>query len=164
MAKVIYSQLVDGIVGRVGTGVYYRAKSTIFGYTRNWVIPEKTEQNTKMGKCMRNSANIYRHGKTAWRSQMKEYAKKYSDLGVRHEKLKARANSAAATTYLMLWNWTEDMANIEFDSLTEEDFAVSLTKVINIRSAVENGYLPAVEGWEQMTSTWDGSIPTVPDT
>lgn len=153
MAKVLYAPTVDGIVGRSGTGVYYRGKSSIFGYLRQWVVPKYTEQNETMGKTLRVVAECYKSTTTLFRADLKEYTLKYSDLGVRKRILRARANSEFAVFYLMLWNYSKANPSMAITAMTVEDFDIVAAAIQNVKGAVEASYLPSVEGYETLTAT-----------
>lgn len=152
MAKVLYAPTVDGIVGRSGTGVYYRGKSSIFGYLRQWVVPKYTEQNETMGKTLRVVAECYKSTNPVFREELKEYTKKYSDLGVRKRILRARANSEFAVFYLMLWNYSKENPSMDITAMTVEDFDIVAAAIKSIKLAVEASYLPSVEGYEEWTA------------
>lgn len=156
MAKVIYAPTIAGYVGRVGTGVHYRAKSTRFGYLRAYVMPSITENMTAKGAGVANVAKLYRTAKkeVPFFTQLKAYTAKYADLPSYGDDLRARANSAFAVFYKALWAVHMDNPGIDLATVTKEDLVGAAEEIFTIKTTVEKGWLPMVEGYEEMTGSW----------
>lgn len=155
MAKVIYPPTVSGIVGRVTTGVYYRARSTRFGYLRSYVMPKITEHNTLLGSYLTNIRKMWAEEvQEAYKEELLEYAKLYKDLPIYGDDSSQRTKSSFAIWYKILSYWQKmDPVHIDLASVTGEDLLSLGEDIISVSKAVEFGAIPVVDGYEAWTAS-----------
>ena len=151
MAKVVYPATVAGIIGTVGTGVYYRAGSTKFGYLRSWVMPSYSTSNAERAGWVKNLKLIWYEVAGAYKAELALYAQKYKDLPVYGDPMATRTKSRFAIWYMMMVNWANGNPSVDLKTLTAEDLGITGSEVMTIRNAVVNGHLPSVEGYEDFT-------------
>lgn len=151
MAKVVYPATVAGIIGTVGTGVYYRAGSTKFGYLRSWVMPSYSTSNAERAGWVKNLKLIWYEASGAYKAELALYAQKYKDLPVYGDPMATRTKSRFAIWYMMMVNWANKNPSVDLKTLTAEDLGIAGSEVLTIANAVVNGHLPSVEGYVDFT-------------
>ncbi|MFA6692114.1 MAG: hypothetical protein WCR98_09080 [Saccharofermentanales bacterium] len=157
MAKVMYASYVTGLSGRTANSVFFRSPSSSYGYMRNYVYPEITENNTNRGKEFQNMTKVLKEVDPAAIADLKAYAKKYAKLPtVGGDGLKARANNHVAVWILALWNLRKtEGPTIELSSISLGDL-VTLFNFTSVADIVDTGFLPAVDGWQDLVSPLNG--------
>lgn len=159
MAKVQYSQLISGIAGTLDGQVLYRSSSPRFGFSRRYVVPKATQQNTLIGSAAKNLKVLWHAASTGYKNDFKTYASRYSQLPADEGQLRPRANSAFSIFLKMVYAWGKnqdpvvDAAAIAL--LQPEDFSTLATDISCCARAVESGYLPAVEDYEKLDETYN---------
>jgi len=160
MAKIIYAPTVTSIVGRSGTGVYYRAKSSKFGYMRSWAYPVLTPNNHQRGAEMQNLKTFLPAFNPEGMEDLVKYVAKYKQIEISGEAVKTRANSPFAVFIKALWGWhkdnpdTIDLLTIEpADIITAWD-PTDPSVPNSVYACVLLGWLPAVDGYTLMTKEW----------
>lgn len=153
MAKVVFPATVAGIIGTVGTGVYYRSTSTKFGYLRSWVMPSYSLSNQTRAGWVKNLKLIWYEVADDYKAELALYAQKYKDLPVYGDPMATRTKSRFAIWYMMMVKWSLLNPSVDLKSLTAEDLGVTGSEVMTIANAVENGCLPSVEGYDAFTET-----------
>ena len=151
MAKVVFPATVSGIIGTVGTGVYYRSTSTKVGYLRSWVMPAYSASNAERAGWVKNLKLIWYEAANAYKAELALYAQKYKDLPVYGDPMATRTKSRFAIWYMMMVNWSLLNPSVDLKTLTDEDFGVTGSQVMTIANAVKNGCLPSVEGYAAFT-------------
>lgn len=130
--------------------VNYEDRSVVIGR----MLPENREvtaQNLSIGSKMVKIAEFYSGVSDDFKSDLKAYAKKMY-------KLKAYSKGLAGNSYTtfikMLWKASESIEDpIDLDSLSIDDLLLGSYSVIgSVKVAVENGFLPNVEGYEDYTN------------
>lgn len=158
MAKIKYASFVTGLSGKSGSSVFFRSPSTSFGYMRDYAYPTLTEENTQRGLEFKNmTAQIKKMDELAV-GDLKIYANKYSKLPtVGKGDLAARANNYVAVWILALWNLKKNIGEtIALNSITLDDLT-TLYMWTSVAGIVEEGYLPVVEGYEDLDNLFDPS-------
>jgi len=152
MAKIKYASFVTGLSGRTASSVFMRSSSPTFGYLREYVYPTLTDQNAQRGKEFQNLTLQYKSIDAAAITQLKAYAAKYANLPQTGKgDISVRANNSVAVWILAMWNLYKEQSSYDPESITLEDL-VTLTGINSVADFVTSGYLPAVEGWEDMTA------------
>ena len=152
MAKISYATFVTGISGKSGNSVFFRSPSTAYGYLRNYVYPTLTATNTARGKEFANLTVQLKSMKPAAVADFKDYAKKFAKLpAVGSGGITARANNHVAVWILAVWNLKKAIgAGLELDTVTLADI-YTLFEWFSLSAIISQGYLPAVDGWEEYT-------------
>lgn len=150
MAKISYATFVTGISGKSGNSVFFRSPSTAYGYLRNYVYPTLTATNTARGKEFANLTLQLKTMNPAAVADFKDYAKKFAKLPpVGSGGITARANNHVAVWILAVWNLKKATgAGVELDTITVADI-YTLFEWFSLAAIITQGYLPAVEGWEE---------------
>lgn len=143
-----YSGLLDEMVF-----CNYKARDVVIGREYN---PSQriTTNNTKMGQCMVNIVMIYNATTEAYKAQLTEYAQKMFMLPEYQGKL---AGNKMTVFLKMMWAWANTQAGAEtLLNLSLDDFSLGAYEdLVNIKVAVDNGYLPAVDGYEDYLEIWN---------
>ncbi len=159
MAKVQYTQLISGIAGTLDGQVLYRSRSPRFGFSRRYVVPKATLQNTLIGSAAKNLKVLWHAASTGYKNDFKTYASRYSQLPADEGQLRPRANSAFSIFLKMVYAWGKnqdpvvDAEGIAF--LQPEDFSTLATDICCLARAVDRGYLPAVEDYEKLDEIYN---------
>ena len=150
MAKIKYASFVTGLSGKSGTTVFYRSTSPAFGYMRNHVTPTYTDTNEQRGKEFANLGVEFRKLSAAAKTDFQDYARKYRLLPASGSgEIAVRANNGMACFIKMMWNIRKvNGESVVLSSIVLSDITtVFLTD--SVKAAIDNGYLPAVDGYEQ---------------
>ncbi len=149
--KVKFKYGIRTYSGTVDEMVYgsYRKNRICIG--RVYVYPRLTENNKKVGTIGKNLAGIWNVGDSEFKADFKLYALRY---GVEHVPGNRLPPNAYSLWVKMMWDWAKTEENIELETLTAEDFSVSNAKISSVKACVENGFLPKVHGYDDMTNTW----------
>ena len=159
MAKVQYTQLISGIAGTLDGQVLYRSRSPRFGFSRRYVVPKATQQNTLIGSAAKNLKVLWHVASTGYKNDFKTYASKYSNLPADEGQLRPRANSAFSIFLKMVYAWGKNQTPVvdaaAIALLQPEDFSTLAMDISCLARAVESGYLPAVEDYEKLDNTYN---------
>lgn len=158
MAKVQYTQLISGIAGTLDGQVLYRSRSPRFGFSRRYVVPKATEQNTLIGSAAKNLKVLWHAASTGYKNDFKTYASKYAALPADEGQLRPRANSAFSIFLKMVYAWGKNQDPAidaeQIALLQPEDFTTLGEEISRVSVAVESGHLPAVEGYEELQNAY----------
>lgn len=151
MAKIKYASFVAGLSGKSGSSVFFRSPSVGFGYLRAFTYPKITEANNLRGAEFKNLTEQLKNMTPAGIADLKAYAAKYRKLPMVGEgDLSARANNHVAIWIMAIHNCAKaNSASMTVNTVTLSDLT-SLFVVDSVASLVEQGYLPAVPGWEEL--------------
>lgn len=159
MAKVQYTQLISGIAGTLDGQVLYRSRSPRFGFSRRYVVPKATQQNTLIGSAAKNLKVLWHAASTGYKNDFKTYASKYSNLPADEGQLRPRANSAFSLFLKMVYAWGKNQTPVvdaaQIALLQPEDFSTLATDISRVTAAVDSGYLPAVEDYEKLDNIYN---------
>ena len=155
MAKIKYASFVAGLSGKSGSSVFFRSPSTGYGYLRAFTYPKITDNNNLRGAEFKNLTEQLKFVSTAGIADLKAYTAKYQKLPMIGEgDLSARANNHVAVWIMAIYNCAkENSASIDAGSVTLNDLK-SLFVFTKVSMVVEQGWLPAVPGWEELTAAF----------
>ncbi len=154
MAKFKFAPTIAGIIGTLGTGVYYRTNSAKFGLLRTWVMPKPSTSTVLRGSYISNLSKVWTEsGDTDGKVDLAAYGQKYKLLPVYGEGLSVRTASGFAIWYKALYAYSLANPATDLSTLTAEDIELLDTEINSVAALVENGYLPAVDGYENLTQT-----------
>ena len=155
MAKFKFAPTISGIIGTLGTGVYYRTNSSKFGILRSWVMPKPSISTSTRGSWISNLSKIWKgEAVQAGKDDFTTYGQKYKDLPVYGEDMKVRTASSFAIWYKAIYNWSVDLGTVDLSTITMDDFVLVADQIGTVKLCVENGYLPVVEGYEDLDHDW----------
>lgn len=153
MAKFKFAPTIAGIIGTLGTGVYYRTNSSKFGLLRTWVMPKPSASTVLRGSYISNLSKVWKESATvAGKADLATYGQKYKLLPVYGEGLSVRTASGFAIWYKALYAYSVAVPSVDLSSLVAEDIALAGPDINTVAALVENGYLPAVDGYELLTA------------
>lgn len=153
MAKFKFAPTIAGIIGTLGTGVYYRTNSSKFGLLRTWVMPKPSASTALRGSYISNLSKVWNESATVnGKADLATYGQKYKLLPVYGEGLSVRTASGFAIWYKALYAWSVAVPSVDLSSLVTEDIALAGTEINTVANLVDNGYLPAVDGYELLTA------------
>ena len=152
MAKFKFAPTIAGIIGTLGTGVYYRTNSAKFGLLRTWVMPKPSASTVLRGSYISNLSKVWKEAATdEGKIDLATYGQKYKLLPVYGEGLSVRTASGFAIWYKALYAYSVAVPTVDLSTLTAEDIALTHTTINSVAALVNNGYLPAVDGYELLT-------------
>jgi hypothetical protein len=152
MAKFKFAPTIAGIIGTLGTGVYYRTNSSKFGLLRTWVMPKPSASTVLRGSYISNLSKVWKEaGTNEGKADLATYGQKYKLLPVYGEGLSVRTASGFAIWYKALYAYSEAVPQVDLSTLAAEDIALVGSDINTVADLVENGYLPAVDGYELLT-------------
>lgn len=154
MAKFKFAPTIAGIIGTLGTGVYYRTNSAKFGLLRTWVMPKPSTSTVLRGSYLSNLSKVWTEsGDTDGKVDLAAYGQKYKLLPVYGEGLSVRTASGFAIWYKALYAYSVAVPATDLSTLTAEDIELLQTEINSVAALVENGYLPAVDGYADLTQS-----------
>ncbi len=113
---------------------------------------ELTPQNISIQSKASIIANLYEAISDDFKTDLTSYTKKMYKLREFKDKLRGNAYSTYVKMIYGAANDTETPLDIE--SLSPDDLSLGVyAKIDNVKTAVENGYLPKVRGYEDYTNT-----------
>ena len=153
MAKIKYASFVAGLSGKSGSSVFFRSSNTGFGYLRAFTYPKITDNNNLRGAEFKNLTQQLKVVSAVGIADLKAYAAKYCKLPMVGEgDFSARANNHVAIWIMAVHTCAkENSASMTADSVTLNDLK-SLFVFTDVAALVDQGLLPAVPGWEQLTA------------
>lgn len=158
MAKIKYASFITGLSGKSGSSVFFRSPSTSFGYLRDYKYPTITAVNNQRGLEFKNMTDQLKKIDELAIEDFKIYANKFSKLpSVGKGDLATRANNYVAVWILALWNLKRNIGEtIGLSSITLDDLT-TLHSWTSVKGIVLEGYLPVVEGYEDLDNPFDPS-------
>lgn len=142
MAKVKFTQNVAGMSGKIGEGVYMFSSKQGLGYTRPYVYPSITQNNTLMGSQMKNIAKVYSSVTQEYKDDLSDYAVEYHALALYSKPNSERAYSPYAIFVKMMYALQlSDPAHIDLATITLSDLK-TLGVASCVGAQVDAGYLP----------------------
>ena len=153
MAKIKYASFVAGLSGKSGSSVFYRSASAGFGYLRTFTYPKLTTVNALRGAEFKNLTEQLKFVSAAGLADLKAYAAKYRNLPqVGEGELSTRANNHVAIWIMAVHNCAKDNPDsMTVDTVTISDLR-SLFSFADVATLVQEGWLPAVPGYENLTA------------
>ena len=160
MAKFKFAPTIAGIIGTLGTGVYYRTNSAKFGLLRTWVMPKPSASTVLRGSYISNLSKVWKEaGTDEGKIDLATYGQKYKLLPVYGEGLSVRTASGFAIWYKALYAYSVAVPATDLSTLTAEDIELLETQINSVAALVNNGYLPAVDGYEALTEPIIHTVP-----
>lgn len=152
MAKFKFAPTIAGIIGTLGTGVYYRTNSAKFGLLRTWVMPKPSASTVLRGSYISNLSKLWTESmEEAGKTDLATYGQKYKLLPVYGDGLSVRTASGFAIWYKALYAFSVAVPATDLSTLTAEDILLLDSQLNSVAALVNNGYLPAVDGYELLT-------------
>ena len=153
MAKIKYASFVAGLSGKSGSSVFFRSSNTGFGYLRAFTYPKITANNNLRGAEFKNLTEQLKAVSAAGIADLKAYTAKYCKLPMVGEgDFSVRANNHVAIWIMAVHNCAKaNSASMTADTVTLSDLK-SLFVFTDVAALVDQGLLPAVPGWEQLTA------------
>ena len=152
MAKFKFAPTIAGIIGTLGTGVYYRTNSAKFGLLRSWVMPKPSASTVLRGSYISNLSKLWTESATAeGKADLATYGQKYKLLPVYGDGLSVRTASGFAIWYKALYAYSVAVPATDLSTLTDLDILLVESQLNSVAALVNNGYLPAVDGYELLT-------------
>ena len=151
MAKIKYASFVAGLSGKSGSSVFFRSPNTGFGYLRAFTYPKITANNNLRGAEFKNLTKQLKAVSAAGIADLKAYTAKYCKLPMVGEgDFSVRANNHVAIWIMAVHNCAKaNSATIDAGTVTLSDLT-SLFIFDSVVSLINQGWLPAVPGWEEL--------------
>jgi len=137
----------SGTIDEITFGSY---KDGTICIARRYVKPRLTDQNTLMGDIAANLSSIYAECSELYKSDLRTYANLYGNQVSSREKLPPTAYGIFVKMMFAFEKVNE--ASVTLDTITFSDIQSLYPDITSIDLAVENGYLPNVDGAELLTA------------
>ena len=149
--KVKFKYGIATSSGTIDQMVYGNFRNGKLCIGREYVYPKITENNKRIGQIGKNISAAWNSASDEYRADFKTYAQRFGTAYVPKTKLPP---NAYAIFMKMIWLWVEGEPGLDLEAMTQEDFEISNSKIINVKSAVDNGFLKKVFGWEDLTASY----------
>ena len=135
--------------GRLDDLVFCVDKKTGVVWVRDYVVPERTEQNTRMGLTAKNLGVFKNTVSSGYFADLKDYSDRYnlSTLGE-----SGRLNCFSALNKMM-YALKRAYPSIDLTTITPQFVIDNDLPIKTIAEAVENKLLPAVKRYEELVNT-----------
>lgn len=117
---------------------------------RKYVKPRFTESNQNMGKASQNLSKIYSQCTSAFKQDLRTYAALYGSQKGTAQKL--NPNGYSHFIRMMYAFAKANAGSVGLDTITLGDLRTLFEDITSVASAVENGFLPKVKGFEALTA------------
>lgn len=153
--KVEYKYGIKSYSGKLDELVFSNYKSRDVVVARVYDPSQKvTENNHKMGQAMRNIAAIYKLTPESYKDQLSAYSVLMFDLEEFSGKI---AGNKMTVFFKMMWAWANAYGGVDFLlSISTDDYSIGAydDDLGTIATAVNNGFLPVVEGFSFFSASW----------
>lgn len=141
-----FSGKVDGM-----SYANYASRGVVIGR----MMPENrknTTNNVEMGNKLIKISNLYEAVTAAYKQDLELYSLKMYKLKPYRNRI---AGNKFSTFVKMIWAASKDPDSpLDIMSLTTDDLEVgSYSQIETVKAAVENGYLPQVDGYEELEAS-----------
>ncbi len=140
--------------GKMDELVYSAFNDGYICFSREYVIPATTEQNTTMGNIAENLGTVYDSFDSGWIDDLKTYTTCYgSDVAG-----KTKRHPSFYALYMKMW-WAvhKDDPTIDLKTVTFGDIQILDIGIQTIKDAIDNGFLPEVSKYNDLTNSYNGS-------
>jgi hypothetical protein len=152
--KVHLSNPFTAFSGILAELVYSAFNKGVICYSREYVIPEYGEQNAKVGGNAANLRIVYESFNNGWIEDLKKYTRRYA----RDVQTKKQRRPGYYSLYgKMWWKVAKDNPTIDLKSVTYSDIALLEIGIKTVKEAIDEGFLPKVRKYDDLTRTYDGS-------
>ncbi|HNQ43467.1 MAG TPA: hypothetical protein PKI59_03520 [Candidatus Cloacimonadota bacterium] len=133
----------SGTIDSITFGSYRKGTLCI---ARKYVVPRYTEYNQELGEIAKNLSLIYADVSAEYKADLKTYAYLYGQRITPKNQMPPRAYGLFVKMLYALAD--ENVGTVDLKNITYNDIKTLFPEIVNIAAAVENGYLPKVEGTE----------------
>jgi hypothetical protein len=123
-------------------------------FSRDYVIPAATAQNETVGDIATNLGVVYDSFDSGWIDDLKTYTRRYGNdvLG------KKKRHPAFYALYSKMW-WAvnKDDPTIDLKTVTFADISLIGISIQTVKEAIDYGYLPKVNKYDDLTHTYNGA-------
>lgn len=156
MAKVKFRFGIKSYSGTLDDLVYcnYSSRDVVIGRVQS-ESRELTQNNIDMGSKMTNIANLYSGASSAYKADLDTYAEKMFALPAYTGKL---AGNKFSVFLKIVWAASQsDTDPVDLNSLNTDDILLgSYNTFETVSTAINNGFIPDVEGSELLTANIAG--------
>ncbi|HOH97174.1 MAG TPA: hypothetical protein PL188_02570 [Candidatus Cloacimonadota bacterium] len=133
----------SGTIDSITFGSYKKGTVCI---ARKHVIPRSTEQNQELGTISKNLSSIYADVSQDYKDDLKTYAYLYGQRHTPKNQLPPKSYGLFVKLLYILQD--ENSGTVDLKTLTCNDIKTLFPEIVSVADAVENGFLPRVEGAE----------------
>ncbi|MDP8231894.1 MAG: hypothetical protein P9L91_04400 [Candidatus Zophobacter franzmannii] len=146
--KVHLAKPFNAFSGKLAGLVYYIDKFTGMGYCRDYVIPERTVNNTNLGNRTRNLSVYYKNLSVGYVRDLKNYADRLNMMLLGHG---TRVNGTSMNIKMM-YLLKKAVPAIDLMTITPQEIVDMALPIRTIREAVDSGLIPHVARYEELES------------
>lgn len=150
--KVVHTFSVANLRGKQDNSVYYPSPSEKFSIVRKFVYPTITAHNNLMGTKMANLRNIWNTCNPLYQADLIWYAGHFYSENKDLPNFGIPLNNGFAALVKAAFAWeATDPETIDLTTVTVADIVLLNEGMLTVKSMVDDGYLPTVEGFETLT-------------
>ena len=146
--KVHLAKPFNAFSGKMEGLVYYVDKFTGKGYCRDYVVPERTNQNTNIGNTTKNLSVYYKSLSVGYVRDLKNYADRLNMMLIGHG---TRVNGTSMNIKMM-YLLKKALPVLDLSTITPQQVVDLELPIRTIREAVESGLIPMVARYEELDS------------
>lgn len=151
--KVYHKYAVGAYSGTIDDSVFYATKTRTRSIMRRWVMPRLTVNNTLLGDIGKNLAVLWGDGSADYKADLKTYTERYFGETPSEDGFDGNRSPYANWVRLM-YAWADDNPSVDLKTLTAADLGVTGSAVSSVKNAVDNGYLPMISNYADLTEAF----------
>ena len=150
--RVYFTYPITTLSGKRDETVFSSYNENTACVAREYVIPEYTDQNERVGNIATNLGNVYNSFDNDYLEDLRTYSH--------------RANIAApfgdypvnfyANYSRMWWAVSKDDPTVDLKTVTFADIALLDIGIKTVKEAIDSGFLPPIAQYADLTNSYDG--------
>jgi hypothetical protein len=155
MAKVIHSQLVAYMDGKVDGSVLYPSPAKNFSISRRYVKPAQTTNNTDKGLIMFNLSRQWAFAQAGVQEDFKLYAGRYYTENQDLSGIRMPVNNSFGLFVMMWWNWYKlDPQHVDLKTATWGDLETAMPTWSTLSNVISEGGMPKTYPSDDYTAVY----------
>ena len=149
--KVTFQYGIGSFSGTVENAVFWPTLNKLGSYMRKYVVPKLTENNTLRGTIMKNLSEVWSEVSSGYKLEMKTYCERLTvALNDQQDPFAPRYTSFGIWVKMMYLFSKLDAGHINLGTITYSDLQTLGEDILSIAVAVENEYMTAVPGYDEL--------------
>ena len=151
--KVLFKYGIGAMAGTIDEGVYRFTNNRTGSIMRKYTYPRLTANNTLRGTTMKNLATVWNSCSSSYKDDMKVYCTIWNTTYKDPSDPFSPERTGFAMFLDMMYLFSElDSGHVDLTTVTYTDIQTVGADIINIHTAVVNGYLQPVSGSDFLTA------------
>ena len=149
--KVLFKYGIGGMAGTIDEGVYRFTTNKTGSIMRKYTYPRLTSNNKLRGSIMKNMATVWNSVSSSYKDDMKVYCAIWNTTYKDTNDPFSPERSSFAMFLDMMYLFSElDSGHVDLSTVTYTDLLTVGADIVNIHTAITNGYLQPVSGSDHL--------------